>query len=305
MIEKTAEVTLYEQTNIQNCIHIIRDVPIILDKDLARIYNVSISQMNRQVKRNIERFPEDFMFQITKEEFSRCHFGILKIEQGRNLKYLPYAFTEQGVSMLAGLLRSETAIQANIAIIRAFVAMRHYLSANNGILQRLDLVEQKQLTTEKQITDTNLRINDILDRLDDGKLKSKIGIFFDGQMFDANGLIEELISKATKRIILIDDYVTSEILARFHQRKKGVTVDCFVKRRFATIDLQQKFQDFHSQYPTENIQLHTFEKSHDRWLIIDDIIYHFGASIKDLGKRWFSVDVVSEITADELLSKIE
>ena len=185
----------------------------------------------------------------------------------------------------------------SIRINDAFHAMRKFIVNNAGIFQRLEAVELKQISTDQ-------KINQILDRLDDGTLKQKLGIFFDGQMFDAFVLVEELILKATKRIILIDDYITASLLQRFHKRKSGVTLDCYVKARFATSDLQEVFAQYNSQYPSEPTVLHTFEHSHDRWLIIDDTVYHFGASLKDLGKRWFSVDIITEHTADELISRL-
>lgn len=143
-----------------------------------------------------------------------------------------------------------------------------------------------------------------MNRLDDGSLKQKLGVFFDGQMFDAFVLVEELIKKANRRIILIDDYLTASLLQRFHNRNQGVTLDCYVKTRFATESLIQAVDQYNIQFPNEPTILHTFESSHDRWLIIDETIYHFGASLKDLGKRWFSVDIITEHSADELLSRL-
>lgn len=293
------------QQQIENLIFTVRGVQVMLDRDLARLYEVEVGQMNRQVKRNIERFPEDFMFQLDKDEWEylKCQNGISKTKGGD--RYLPNVFTEQGVSALSCILRSEFAVRMNIQIIRAFVAMRKFVSANAGIFQRLDSVERTQVLSDRRIDETNARIDQILDRLDDGSLKQKLGIFFDGQMFDAYVLVESLFKRATRRIVLIDDYVSAEILQRMRVRTStSVTIDCYVRTRNQTNDMQLVFSNYNAQYPDEHCQLHSFERSHDRFLIIDDEVYHFGASIKDLGKRWFGVNKITEHTADELIARL-
>ena len=214
---------------------------------------------------------KDFVFQLTKEE--------------------------AGVSQLSSVVKNTYAAMMSVQIIRAFVAMRRFLVANAGLFQRLEAVEVKQLSTDRQI-------NEILNRLDDGSLKKKLGIFFDNQMFDADVLVEQIVSKAKKRIVLVDDYVTAEILQRFHSYAERADIDCYVKARMKTPTLDRIFVDFKLQYPLQHCELHTFEKSHDRWLIVDDTVYHFGASIKDLGKRWFSVDVNTEYSADDLIARL-
>lgn len=297
-LEKTPA-AVFPQQQIENLIYEVRGVQVMLDRDLAQLYEVEVGQMNRQVKRNKERFPEDFMFQLSKEEwnFLKCQNGISKMKGGD--RYLPYVFTEQGVSALSGILRSEFAIRMNIQIIRAFVAMRKFISANAGIFQRIEAVELKQLSTDKKIAE-------ILDRLDDGSLKQKLGIFFDGQMFDAYVLVETLFRRALRRIILIDDYISADILQRMRVRPStSVTIDCYVRDRCQTNDMRLAFANYNAQYPDEHCQLHSFDRSHDRFLIVDDDVYHFGASIKDLGKRWFGVNLITEISADELIGKIQ
>lgn len=188
---------------------------------------------------------------------------------------------------------------------RAFVAMRKFISANAGIFQRLDLIERNQILSDKRIDKTNARIDEILDCLDDGSLKQKLGIFYDGQMFDAYVLIETLFKRASRRIILIDDYINADILQRMRVKvSSSITIDCYVRARNQTKDMRLAFANYNIQYPSEHCQLHTFEQSHDRFLIIDDEVYHFGASIKDLGKRWFAVSLITEHTADELIARI-
>lgn len=288
---------LHTQDNIQCRILTIRGCQVIMDADLAELYQVKTIVLNQAVKRNETRFPERYRFQLTETEKIQLITNCDRFANLKHSSFLPYAFTEQGVTQLSAVLRSDIAVEMSIRINDAFHAMRRFIANNAGIFQRLEAVELKQISTDK-------KINQILDKLDDGTLKQKLGVFFDGQMFDAFVLVEELISKATRRIVLIDDYVNASVLQRFHKRNAGVTVDCYVKSRYVTNDLQDAFSQYLTQYPNESTTLHTFEKSHDRWLIIDDTVYHFGASIKDLGKKWFSVDVITEHTADELIAML-
>ena len=270
--------------------------PCPFDYDLAELYGVETRALNQAVTRNLQRFTDDFRFQLTKDEFSILKSQIVISSWGGNRK-LPYAFTEQGVAMLSALLRSPEAVSTSVAIMKAFVAMRRFMVANAAIFQRLEAVELKQLGTDQ-------KIDEILNRLDNGSLKPKLGIFFDGQMFDANVLVEQLTSVAKRRIILIDDYVTAEILQRFHRCSPTAAITCYVKDRFKSSALEKVFSDFSAQYPSQRCELLTSDKSHDRWLIVDDDVYHFGASVKDLGKRWFSVDKQTEYSADELLARL-
>ena len=201
--------------NIQNRIFTIREKQVILDRDLSKLYGVDLSQMNRQVKRNIERFPEDFMFQLTQKEWIglKCHFGIANSKGGD--RGLPHVFTELGVSMLAGLLRSPTAIEANIRIIRAFVAMRKILRGTELILDRVERIEVRQNQTESLI-------DEILTRLETDTFISKQGIFFDGQIYDAYTFVADLIRKASRRVILIDNYIDDTVLTLLDKRADGV-----------------------------------------------------------------------------------
>lgn len=292
-----SEIQLYSQDDIQSRILTIRGQQIIMDADVAEFYNVKTIALNQAVKRNINRFPERYRFQLTEDEKRQLITNCDRFKGLKHSSYLPYAFTEQGVTQLSAILRSDIAVEISVRINDAFHAMRKFIFNNAGIFQRLESVELKQIETDH-------KLSEILERLDDGQLKARTGIFFDGQMFDAFVLVEELIQKATRRIILIDDYITAALLQRFHKRNTGVTLDCYVKSRFNTQDLQDAFSSYRTQYPSEQTQLYTFERSHDRWLIIDDIVYHFGASLKDLGKRWFSVDIVTEYTADDILSRM-
>lgn len=197
---------------IENLIHVIRGQQVMIDSDLARLYGVETKRLKEQVRRNINRFPEDFMFELTKEECSRSQIATLNTGRGQNLKYMPFAFTENGVAMLSSVLRSETAIEVNIRIMRAFTSMRSFLMSNAHVFQRLEAVEYHQLLVQKHLSDTDRRIDEILTRLDDKDSEPIEGFFFEGQIFDAYSLISDLIRKAARRIVLIDNYVDDRIL---------------------------------------------------------------------------------------------
>lgn len=312
-----AEVVLmdnFTENDIRHRIYTIRGVQVMLDRDLAMYFQTETRSLNQAVKRNINRFPERFMFQLTQTEWETIKSQIVmtsissqnvmtSVEKRPNAA-LPFAFTEQGVSQLSSVLKSPRAIEMSIRIIDAFVAMRRFLIQNAGVFQRLDNIEQHQLLTDNKVNEAHSRIDSLLDKLDDGSLKHKLGMFFNGQMFESYSLVEELIQRAKKRVMLIDDYVDASVLEHLRMRKKGVPVDVYVNKRHQTAAMKEVFDVYHKQYPTEHVELHTFEKSHDRWMIIDDEVYHFGASIKDLGQKWFAVNRVTEYSAEELIRRL-
>ena len=265
---------------IQSKIALIRDQQVLLDRDLARFYGVEVSQMNRQVKRNIERFPEDFMFQLTKAENEalKCQYGISKQRGGD--RRLPYAFTEQGVAMLSGLLRSEVAIAANIMIMRAFVTMRRFLTMNAQIYQRLDRIEGQQLMDNQWRAETESKIETILDKLEE-KTPSPTAeqIFATGCIWDAWQFVSELIRGAKVRIILIDNYVDDRVLTLLCKRKEGVSATIHTRyNQHFLLDLEK-----HNQQYSAITAVQIPPKHHDRFLVIDDVVYLLGASVKDMG----------------------
>ena len=276
---------------IETLIQIVRDIPVMLDRDLAKLYGVDVAQLNRQVKRNIERFPSDFMFQLTKEEYAnlKCQFGISS--WGGN-RFLPYAFTEQGVAMLSGVLRSPIAITTNIQIMRAFVAMRHITASNTQMLQRLANIEYHQIETDK-------RIDEVFRLLDQGA-KAKQGIFYDGQIFDAYAFVSDLIKSATTRVVLIDNYIDETVFTLLDKRQPSVSAKIYTKH--ITAQLQLDLERHNAQYAP--VAIEQYENSHDRFLLIDDKVYHLGASLKDLGKRWFAFSLMEELTSEELINRI-
>lgn len=258
---------------IQNCIHIVRGEQVILDRDLARLYQVDTSQLNRQVKRNIERFPEDFMFQLTKEEISdlKCQNGTSS--WGGDRRALPHAFTEQGISMLAGLLRSEVAINANITIMRAFVAMRRFLSTNAGMFQRIERLEHHQMLTDQ-------KVEQVLQRMDElSPVITPEQIFATGCIWDAWDYISKLVRSAKERIVLIDNFVDERVLTLFTKRADGVAAT--IHTRY-TQQFQLDLEKHNKQYAEiKYVQLP--QKAHDRFLIVDEEAYLLGASVKDMG----------------------
>ena len=343
-IAKTEAVAIQSVEQIESLIITVRGKQVILDRDLARLYGVETRVLNQAVQRNIERFPEDFMFKLTKEEFDnlRSQFVISiwddenmssqnAITLGENLKSqsaissedenlksqnvtsswggirkLPYAFTENGIAMLSGVLRSPMAIATNIHIMRAFNAMRHFIGSHAQVFQRLEVMERNQLAlnasqaellTHQALTDK--KIEEVFKRLDAGDAKPEHGIFFDGQIFDSYSFINDRIREAKKHIILIDNYVDDSVLKMLDKRKKGVTVKLYTNLAFGSLKLDLKKHN--AQYAP--IDAEQFNRSHDRFLCIDDTVYLVGASLKDLGKKWFGFSKM-DWTTDQLLSKI-
>ena len=290
---------LPEVINIQPMIKLIRGQQVMLDNDLATLYGVETRRLNEQVKRNINRFPDDFMFQLTKEELDNLISHFATSSWGGTRK-LPYAFTEQGIAMLSSVLKSQTAVEVNIRIMRAFIAMRRFIATNAQLFQRLETIEYHQLEMKQHQEVTDRRIDEVFKRLDAG-IPPMQGIFYDGQVFDAYRFVSDLIRKAKQSIVLIDNYVDDTVLALLDKRVKGVSATIY------THHVSNQFQldvDRHNvQYP--HIEIKQFNKAHDRFLLIDDEVYHIGASIKDLGKKWFGFTFMRDIAATELIKKIE
>ena len=275
---------------VSSLIHIIRGKQVILDSDLAMLYQVETGAMNRAVKRNKKRFPEDFCFQLTEEEFLRCQNGISKDEStdGRGgRRYMPYAFTEQGISMLSAILRSDVAINVSIGIMRAFVEMRKFLATNSLILNRIDDLEVKQLEYQKS---TDERFDKVFQYIED-HAESEQKIFFDGQIYDAFSLITSIIQKAQKEIILIDGYVDVDTLNILAKKNAGVDVKIYTyaSARLTNTDVA----NFNAQYPALTVK--KTQVFHDRFIILDEkTAYHIGASIKDAGKKCFGISLLED-----------
>lgn len=287
------------QRHIESLIYNLRGQQVMLDKDLAVLYGVETRVLNQAVKRNMERFPEHFMFRLTKEECSRSQFVTLNSKRGENIKYLPYAFTDNGIAMLSAVLKSKTAISVSIKIMETFTAMRRFLSTNTGIFQRLDTIEYHQLALKKHQDEADKRIDDVLQKLEEKKPIPVQGIFYDGQIFDAHTFVCDLIRQAKRRIILIDNYVDDTVLKRLDKRSPNVEASIYTKQISAI--LQIDINRHNAQYAPVDVRIAT--NAHDRFMIIDDNVFHIGASIKDLGRKIFAFSLMSE-TPDELLSRI-
>jgi hypothetical protein len=283
--------------HIENKIYTVRGLQVMLDNDLSSIYQTETKYINRAVNRNSGRFPDTFAFQLNEEEWNNLRFqiGTLNDKSGRgqHRKYLPWVFTEQGVAMLSAVLNTERAISASIQIMQAFVAMRKFLLNNASVFQRLDSVELKQIKTDE-------KLEQIFKALEAGKPEPDKGIFFEGQIFDAYIFVADIIKKAKTDIVLIDNYVDETVLTLLAKRPGKVNATIYTKT--ISKQLQLDLAKHNSQYPP--ITLKTFADSHDRFLIIDQKeLYHLGASLKDLGKKWFAFSRMDSLTS-EVLKKI-
>lgn len=321
MAKSNKEIIVFTSSEIQKKIYTMRNEQVMLDSDLAVFYSVETKYLNRAVKRNSDRFPKEFMFQLTEEEWDSLRYQngtlkssnslmyqngtsseeqtlssqnvILKEGRGKHRKYMPYVFTEQGVAMLSAVLKSETAVKMSVQIMSAFVAMRRFLVENAGVFQRLDKLELNQTETDK-------KVNHIFDAMQSKDFEPKQGIFFDGQVFDAYKFVSGLIKKAAKTIIIIDNYIDESVLELLTKKKKNVKVTILTKNISKALMLDEK--KFVEQYG--NLTIKNFNKAHDRILIIDDkYLYHFGASLKDLGKKWFAFSKMDTLIND-ILNKL-
>nr|WP_315254567.1 ORF6N domain-containing protein [uncultured Flavobacterium sp.] len=273
--------SIITRQEIENRIYTVRGQQVMLDSDLARIYQVETKVFNQAVKRNTDRFPESFCFQLTQEEFDainlRSQFVTSSLNYGGR-RYLPYVFSEQGIAMLSAVLRSDIAIKVSIEIMNAFVEMRKILVNNAALFHRLDKIELKQI-------DADQKFEEIFKALESGKLYSEKGIFYNGQIFDAYTFVSDIIRSAQSSIILIDNYVDDTVLTLLGKRNCNVTATIYTKS--ISNQLRLDVQRYNSQYPPVEVEI--FSNAHDRFIIIDNTeLYHIGASLKDLGKKWFA-----------------
>lgn len=266
---------------IQGMIFTIRGLQVMMDRDLADIYGVENKRLNEQVKRNIERFPEAFRFRLTDAEKEELVANCDRFARLKHATSNPYAFTEQGVSMLSAVLRSETAVNVSIQIISAFVEMRRFLQNNASIFTRLESVEKRQFAFESKTAENFHKVFQALETAE----PPRQGIFYDGQVYDAHTFASDLIRKAKRSLILVDNYVDDTVLTLLTKRQKSVNATIFTKviSKQLALDLEKH----NAQYTQIDVKI--LQDSHDRFLIIDGLdIYHIGASLKDLGKKWFA-----------------
>lgn len=279
---------------IQNKILVIRNQQVMIDRDIAELYGVETKRLNEQVKRNIERFPADFMFALNKAEKDELVANCDWFNTLKHSTVMPNAFTEQGVAMLSSVLKSQTAVDVNIKIMRAFVSMRKFILNNAQIFQRLDSLEMHRIESDK-------RIDELFDRMDRYAIDDTQGIFFQGQIFDAYAKFESFIAQARQSIVLIDNYIDLSVLERFTKKNAGVQVTIYTNPQ--TTVTEQDVQRFNAQYPLLEVK-HT-TAMHDRFLIIDNqTLYHIGASLKDLGKRCFAFDVFDSSFIADIMARL-
>ena len=293
------EIIIYQadqaSTQIENKIFTIRDQQVMIDFHLAEIYGIEIKRLNEQVKRNSKRFPDSFMFQLNNQEWTilRSQIATLKLNQGQHRKYIPYAFTEQGVAMLSSILNTDYAIQVSIQIMKAFVHTRKLLLSNASLFQKVFNIEQKQLEADE-------KFDQIFKALDAKTLPKDKGIFFNGQIFDAYLFVTEIIKSAKSEIILIDNFIDETVLIQLSKRNEEVKTTIYTGK--ISQQLQLDLEKHNKQYPP--IEIKHFSDAHDRFLIIDrSELYHIGASLKDLGKKWFAfsrMDTLTELILNRL-----
>ena len=319
VLENDSEIMTPDAAEIRNRIYTIRGKQVMLDGDLAELYGYEVKRLNQQVKRNIERFPEDFMFQLAKEDLEvvksqivtsrRKEYEVVKSQfatsretgffsgQEGGRRKLPYAFTEQGIYMLSTVLRGELAVKQSVFIMRAFREMRHFIANNAALFDRISKVELKQLEYQKH---TDERFDQIFEYIGSHK-ETNQKLFFDGQIYDAFSLLIELIQKAEQEIILIDGYVDVSTLNLLAKKQSGVTVTIYTFQK--TKLTAQDIATFNAQYPQLDVKYtNTF---HDRFLILDGkTVYHIGASLKDAGKKSFGIMLMKN-AAEEMLEKLK
>ena len=279
-------IVIVDNREIQNMIYTIRGKQVMVDSDLATLYQVTTKRLNEQVRRNKNRFPFEFMFRLTAEEYEYLRSQNATSSEDNahgGRRYMPYVFTEQGIAMLSAVLKSDIAVEVSVKIMNSFVEMRNFLLSNREMFARLDRVELKQLETDKKLekvfnyiaTNTEVKQN----------------IFFDGQIYDAFSFIVGLVKKAKKEIILIDNYVDVNTLNILCKKNQGVdvTITTAGKGSLSTKDVTK----FNAQYPKLSVK--TTMDFHDRFLIIDKAeVYHIGASIKDAGKKSFGITKIED-----------
>ncbi len=280
--------------DIQSLIFTFRNEPVMIDRDLAKLYEVETKVLNQAVKRNLNRFPQFFRFQLTDNESDELVTNCDRFEMLKHSSVNPYAFTEQGVAMLSAVLRSDIAVEVSIQIMQAFVNMKKFISSNAGIFQRLDNIENKQFITDE-------KIKQVFKALQNRSLAPTQGVFFDGQVFDAYLFVNKIIKQAEKSIVLIDNYIDESVLTLLSKRDKNVSATIYTKQ--VNKQLKLDLAKHNAQYP--EIEIKILAECHDRFVVIDNKdLYHIGASLKDLGKKWFAFSRMDSFVND-VLAKLE
>lgn len=296
--------SLETDSRIQNLIYLIRGKQVMLDSDIAMLYQVETKRLNEAVKRNQDRFPPQFRFQLTEEEYQALRSQNATSKENTAIakggrRYLPYAFTEQGIAMISAILRSNVAIQVSIRIMDTFVEMRKYMANTSLLYERVNAIEMRQISYQEQ---TDRKLEQVFDYIAE-HTEEKQKIFYDGQIFDAFSFMTDLIQQAKETITLIDGYVDVATLNILAKKESGVevTLYTFPNGRLTAQDIA----NFNAQYPSLNVKYTT--AFHDRFLILDgNIAYHMGASIKDAGKKCFAINRIEDIgVVKDLIQRAE
>ena len=298
-INEELNVVNNETENIKNLIYNIRGKQVMLDSDVAILYHYPTKRINETVNRNKKRFPEDFCFQLTELDIENMRSQIATASKTfenkfRNKKHLPYAFTEQGIAMLSGLLKNDIAIQVSINIMNAFVEMRKFILLNGEVFQEINTIKGKLIEYDK-------KFDVVFNELQNNKEKEfKQKIFFGGQIYDAYSLIIDIIKKAKNKILIIDNYIDDSILKMLSKKNKKVEVVILTSQNCNITKLD--IQKFNKQY--FNLKLAYTNKFHDRFIVIDNKeLYHCGASLKDLGKKCFAISRMEDMEYIDKISK--
>ena len=303
---KELEEIEYNIDNIKNLIYTIRGKQVMLDSDVAILYNYETKRINEAVRRNKERFPINFCFQLTEDETQNLRSQIatssLEKENYGGRRTLPYVFTEQGIAMLSGLLKNEIAIQVSINIMNAFVEMRKFLVENGQVFERLSNVECKLLNQDRKLSIYERNFEKIFDELQNKKQKEfNEKIFFNGQIYDSYSLIIDIIKSAKEKIVIIDNYIDDSILKMLSKKNENVEAIIITseKSNLNKLDINK----FNKQYPI--VKIAKKDKFHDRFITIDNKeLYHCGASLKDLGKKCFAINKMNDINFLKNIEKI-
>lgn len=297
MVEPMAkkEILVKESSGVsaEDKIFTIRGMQVIVDRDLAELYGIETKRLNQQANRNVKRFPPSFRFKLSVEEKDELVANCNRFETMKHSSSFPYVFTEQGVAMLSAVLHTPKAVDISVKIMDAFVAMRRFLASNAQVFQRLDRIEYKLLESDH-------KFEDLYSKLEEKSLDQKQGIFYDGQIYDSYTFVNSLIKSATERIVLIDNHVDETVLTMLDKREPSVDATIYTLKISSQLLLDIAKHD--AQYPA--IPVKVFTKAHDRFLIIDDKVYHIGASLKDLGKKWFAFSLMENLTPSDLISRL-
>ena len=297
MVEPMAkkEILVKESSGVsaEDKIFTIRGMQVIVDRDLAELYGIETKRLNQQANRNVKRFPPSFRFKLSVEEKDELVANCNRFETMKHSSSLPYVFTEQGVAMLSAVLHTPKAVDISVKIMDAFVAMRRFLASNAQVFQRLDRIEYKLLESDH-------KFEDIYSKLEEKSLDPKQGIFYDGQIYDSYTFVNSLIKSATEHLVLIDNYVDETVLTMLDKREPSVDATIYTLKISSQLLLDIAKHD--AQYPA--IPVKVFTKAHDRFLIVDDKVYHIGASLKDLGKKWFAFSLMENLTPSDLISRL-